>query len=147
MREPFQILAVPYRICAGAPQFCVLHRADGDIWQFVAGGGEDGESPSAAAVREIREETGAVPARVHRLTGMAYVPAEVIAAAHRAHWPPDTIVIPEYAFSFECADPILSREHDRFAWLPYDDARRILRWDSNKVAMYETLRRLEVNRL
>lgn len=97
-------------------------------------------------MREIREETGAVPARVHRLTSVAYVPAEVIAAARRAHWPPDTIVIPEYAFAYECADPILSREHDRFAWLPYDDARRRLRWDSNKVAMYETLRRLEANR-
>ena len=49
MRAPFQILAIPYRIVDGTPMYCVFHRADDDQWQFIAGGGEDNETPLAAA--------------------------------------------------------------------------------------------------
>ena len=52
MRAPFQILAIPYRIVDGTPMYCVFHRADHDQWQFIAGGGEDNETPLAAAKRE-----------------------------------------------------------------------------------------------
>ena len=57
MRAPFQILAIPYRKGAEC-RFCVFHRADLDQYQFVAGGGEDAETPLEAAKREIKEETG-----------------------------------------------------------------------------------------
>ena len=50
MRAPFQILAIPYRIVDGTPMYCVFHRADHDQWQFIAGGGEDNETPLAAAL-------------------------------------------------------------------------------------------------
>ena len=58
MRAPFQILAIPYRIVDGTPMYCVFHRADHDQWQFIAGGGEDNETPLAAAKRETFEEGG-----------------------------------------------------------------------------------------
>ena len=45
MRTPFQILAVPYRFIKNGLYFCVFRRADSDIWQFIAGGGEDNEKP------------------------------------------------------------------------------------------------------
>ena len=52
-------------------------------------------------------------------------------------------VIPDYSFAFECnADPTLSREHCEYKWLPYNDVRKLLKWDSNKVAMYEIMCRL-----
>ena len=41
MRAPFQILSVPYHFIKGELCFCVFHRADFDVWQFIAGGGED----------------------------------------------------------------------------------------------------------
>ena len=52
MRAPFQILAIPYR-AEPELRFCVLHRADHDQYQFVAGGGEDRETEAEAAKREI----------------------------------------------------------------------------------------------
>ena len=58
MRAPFQILAIPYKYENGMPIYCVLHRSDYDQWQFIAGGGEDKESPNDAAKREIMEEGG-----------------------------------------------------------------------------------------
>ena len=58
MRAPFQVLIIPYRRTEDGLRFCVFHRADRDIWQFVSGGGEDDETPPEAALRELFEETG-----------------------------------------------------------------------------------------
>lgn len=57
MRAAFQILAIPYQIIEGTPRYCVFHRADHDQWQFIAGGGEDNETPLEAAKRETLEES------------------------------------------------------------------------------------------
>ena len=144
MREPYQILAIPYRIVDGTPLFCIFRRADGSYWQFIAGGGENGETPIEAAKRETIEEIGVKPNNIKQLTCIAYVPAEVIAESRRQHWDKNTYVIPEYSFAFECdSDPTLSLEHIEYKWLTYDEARKLLKWDSNKVAMYEIKTLLE----
>lgn len=143
MRAPYQILAIPYRFAKGIPYFCVLHRADYDQWQFVAGGGENQETPEEAAVREIAEEAGISSADVFRLTSMCYIPAGVISKDRRVGWPEKTFVIPEYAFAFPCdGDPVLSHEHDCFLWLDYESACKKLQWDSNRTALYELNQRL-----
>ena len=58
MRVPFQILVIPFRRTAAGLEFAVLTRNDADYWQFVAGGGEDDETPSLATQRETQEEVG-----------------------------------------------------------------------------------------
>ena len=144
MRAPYQILAIPYRIHADCIQFCVLHRADCDQWQFVAGGGEDAETPIEAAKREIFEEYGLPAALPTQLTSMCHIPADVISPQRRIGWPADTFVIPEYAFSFQAdSDPTLSDEHDRFTWLSFAEALQLLQWDSNRTALYELKHRLQ----
>ena len=146
MRAPFQILAIPYRKHP-ALDFCVLRRADNDQWQFVAGGGEDAETPLEAAAREISEETGIQANRITELVSMAYVPADVISEYHRKHWSPNTFVLPEYHFAFECGSGItLSGEHLGCEWLSYHDAMSRLTWDSNKTALYELNCRLSAGR-
>jgi dATP pyrophosphohydrolase len=143
MRAPFQILAVPYRFIKGELCFCVFRRSDSNIWQFIAGGGEDNEKPLDAAMREIKEETGVVAEQLTELKSVAFVPAEVVAENMRTHWDKNIFVIPEYSFAFECnADPTLSCEHSEYKWLSYNDARKLLKWDSNKAAMYEIMCRL-----
>lgn len=138
MREPYQILSIPYRIVDGKPLFCIFRRTDSNYWQFIAGGGENRETPIEAAIRETIEEIGVEPKNIKQLTCIAYVPAEVIAESRRQHWNKNTYVIPEYSFAFECdLEPVLSNEHSEYKWLTYDEARKLLKWDSNKVAMYE----------
>jgi len=125
--------------------FCVMHRADSDWWQFIAGGGEDAETPIQAAKREIFEEAGFAAKNILQLTFMAYVPANCIAEHHRKLWPADTYVLPEYCFAFECnSEIVLSHEHTECAWLTYDDACEKLKWDSNRTALYELKCRLEI---
>lgn len=67
---PGEIETLPYRPCAGVmlvnPRGLVFagQRIDSafDAWQMPQGGIDPGEAPEAAALRELREETG-VPAR------------------------------------------------------------------------------------
>ena len=96
MRAPFQILAIPYRIVDGTPMYCVFHRADHDQWQFIAGGGEDNETPLAAAKRETFEEGGVHSTQWLGLKSLSYIPVTIISEMRRKHWDSSTYVIPEY---------------------------------------------------
>ena len=138
MRAPFQILALPYKYQNGIPMYCVLHRSDYDQWQFIAGGGEDKETPKDAAKREIIEEGGVAVDHIISLKSMCHIPVEIFPRRHLYGWSDDMYVIPEYSFGFECTDElVLSHEHTELVWLPYKEARERLQWDSNKTALYE----------
>ena len=144
MREPFQILAIPYKIEDGELRVCVLHRSDIDQWQFIAGGGEDSETPLEAAKREIYEESGIELKEIIQLTSQCYIPTNIFPKKYLKNWAEDTYVVPEYSFGFKCDDDInLSHEHTECVWLTYDDACKHLHWDSNRTALYELKCRLE----
>ena len=106
MRAPFQILSIPYRIIGDCLYYCVFHRADCDTWQFIAGGGEEHETPIQAAMREAFEEGGVQSDQWLQLKSLSYVPVTMISEQHRQHWGKDTYVIPEYTFGFECPEDI-----------------------------------------
>ena len=143
MRAPFQILAIPYRMRDGQLQFCVLHRADFDQWQFIAGGGEDDETPIQATKREIYEEGGITVSAILQLDSICSIPTEIFPKRREYGWREDLYVIPEYAFAFACDDLVLSHEHTECVWLSYSDAREKLHWDSNKTALVELRCRLK----
>ena len=144
MRAPFQILAIPYRVNEHEIFYCVLKRADCGNWQFIAGGGEDGETPLEAAKREALEESGVTSDKWIELKSLSYLPANVISEEHRRHWKKDIFVIPEYTFGFACeSDITLSHEHGACVWLTYQEAGNILAWDSNRIALYELTCRLK----
>jgi dATP pyrophosphohydrolase len=48
-RAPFNVLVLPYRLRGDVFEFAVFHRSTVEMWQFVAGGGEDDESPDQAS--------------------------------------------------------------------------------------------------
>ena len=93
MRAPFQVLVIPYRWQASVLEFVVLKRSDADYWQFVAGGGEDNETPIHAAQREAKEEVG-IAGDLMQLDSLATVPKDSFAAADS--WGEDVYVIPEH---------------------------------------------------
>jgi dATP pyrophosphohydrolase len=129
MRAPFQILVLPFRLTATEPEFAVLKRRDDDNWQFVAGGGEDNETPLQAARRETQEEIG-LAGEMIKLDSISTVPKNCFAAADS--WGPA-----------EDAEPGLSSEHTEIKWLPYQQAYEILKWDSNRNALWELNERLK----
>lgn len=144
MRAPFQVLIIPFRRMNDGLEFAVLKRSDASMWQFVSGGGEDGERPVEAAQREMLEEVSLnVDGQLQLLDAMTTIPACVFKDV--ASWRDDVRVIPEHCFAVDVKDaqPVLSAEHDELRWLTYDQARELLTWDSNKTALWELCERLK----
>jgi dATP pyrophosphohydrolase len=163
MRAPFQILVIPFRHTKTGLEFAVLKRSDAGWWQFIAGGGEDDESPLQAAERETKEEIGISTnqpirerhcerseaissfcnSRLFQLDSMATIPKNNFAAADA--WEQDVHVIPEYCFAIEAGDSALalSAEHTELRWVPYNVACNLLKWDSNRNALWELNERLK----
>ncbi len=129
MRVPYQILVIPYITQSDGVYFLIGKRADQQVWQFIAGGGEEHEQPPQTAGRELREETGLAPLTLIQLDSMAMIPKDVF--RDHIHWPQDVLVIPEYAFAAEVAhqDMTPSQEHLALKWVTYDDAMALLRYN------------------
>jgi len=143
-RAPIQVIVIPYRRTAsGEREFAVFHRAKPEMWQFVAGGGEDGESPEQTAKREAMEEAGIPITRpLLKLDAVASIPRG--AFPHNPHWPSDLFVLPEHSFAVDAygVEISLSCEHDSCMWMSYDSAMKSLTWESNRVALWELNERL-----
>jgi dATP pyrophosphohydrolase len=142
------VLVFPYRILDTSEiAYAVFQRNDDEMpWQAISGGGEDAETPLEAARREAWEEAGIAPHNTYvKLESCATIPVIHFAAFRDRQ---DMFVIPEFSFGVNVIedDVRLSREHVDYAWLPYSEAYAILRWDSNKIALWELDRRLHVSR-
>ena len=141
MRAPFQVIVFPYRMTpSGSFEYAIFFRLTlryGDFWQAISGGGEDGETPLQAAVREAHEEGGLSPdTEFIQLDSMATIPAPQAAGML---WGPEVLVVPEYAFGVDAAglEIVLSEEHIEYRWVDYETAQQLLRFDSNKNALWE----------
>ncbi len=147
-RRPFQVLVLLFRwATSGQPEFAVFRRSDNGLWQGIAGGGEAGETPRQAAVRETFEESGVAVRKLYRLDTTASVPARFFPA--RAGWAPDVFVVPEIVFAADAgeADIVLSDEHSTVVWQPFDVAASLLHFDSNRTAILELSERLSTHQL
>jgi 8-oxo-dGTP pyrophosphatase MutT (NUDIX family) len=110
---PYACCVVVWREVDGGREFLLLHRLaaggadyDGDwAWTPPSGARQPGEAPDAAAARELAEETGITlpPTPAPQAAGSEDV------ALYVGQVPPDTEVV-------------LDEEHDRFLWLPLEDA-------------------------
>lgn len=142
-RRPFQVLVFPFKKMQDRTEYLVLKREDLGVWQGVAGGGEGEETPIEAAYRELYEETGLSGGRLAKMDSLAHVP--VVDVTGEFTWGEETLVIPEYAFAYEARpddQARLSDEHVELRWAEYDIARALLKWDSNKTALWEIHERI-----
>ncbi|HEY2073077.1 MAG TPA: NUDIX domain-containing protein [Gaiellaceae bacterium] len=92
-----------------------MHRSpdNGAYWHQIAGGVEEGESPTAAAVRELREETGldARPESIERSFVYDGIHVDCFVVDAAAGW-----------------EPTLDWEHDEYRWCTRDEAVELLYW-------------------
>lgn len=96
-------------------------------WESVHGHIDAGERPEAAALREMREETGLVPVRLYNLSRVE---------SFYLHGSGEVALIPAFA-AFVTADAIAatSAEHDAAEWLAVDAARARLAWPRERRAL------------
>lgn len=106
-------------------EFLVAHRSpdSGAYWHTIAGKIEAGEEPDAAAVRELREETGLETDALATLGDFVYV---------REEWEAEPgLRVHVRAFLVDVEpdrEPTLNEEHDEYRWLPRDEAAALLFW-------------------
>lgn len=147
-RAPFQVVVFPFRRRSRLTEFAVFRRSNNGLWQGIAGGGEDAESPAEAARRESMEEAR-IPtsAPYYRLDTTNSIPAELFGPP--AHWPKDLVVIPNYAFAVDVGDHdiVLSHEHTELRWGSFSDGIALLHYESNRIALGELQERLLEGRL
>jgi dihydroneopterin triphosphate diphosphatase len=132
MRRPEEVLVVVYRSGSAGPEFLVLERAPDrqGYWHVVAGALAADEAASAAAGRELEEETGLRTAVVALDREYAYSldeePPEV-----RARFAPEVTHIAVTGFMAEAPEdwePALDEEHVGYRWCSEDDAVALLRY-------------------
>lgn len=149
-RARYQVLVLPYKKLDGKILYCIFKRSDMDAWQFIAGGGEDEDtSPLISAKREAYEEAGiSFDAKYDALETKCSISAECFKEA-RLVWGESCLVIPEHCFAVEIADAKIeiSNEHVGFEWVDYQTAVQRLKYDSNKVALWELDNKIKLGML
>jgi len=142
MRQPYQILLFPYTKTAKGYLYAIFKRKDLNFWQGISGGGENKETPIEAAKREAFEEAKIdKSSRFIKLDSITTIP---VANVGNYKWGVNILVLPEYSFAVEVSsmDLEIGKEHSAYKWLPYKKAAALLKYDSNKSALWELNHRL-----
>jgi putative (di)nucleoside polyphosphate hydrolase len=135
--SPEEIAALPYRPCVGVMLidargliFAGLRKdGDGKAWQMPQGGIDAGEKPRAAALRELREETGVTADKVEAVAKMhdrvTYdLPPELVGRVWGGKYRGQTQRWFLYRFTGADGDIDIATEHPEFsewAWMRAED--------------------------
>ena len=122
-KRPESVLVVLYNEHS---QVLVMQRNDDpDFWQSVTGTIEAGESPIAAAYREVGEETGVnLSPQSGDIVDCQHVNQYEIRKEWQHRYPPDNFVNTEYVFVTQIPSDsrIILTEHSAYEWLDKPEA-------------------------
>ncbi|MGA2512068.1 MAG: NUDIX domain-containing protein [Candidatus Limnocylindrales bacterium] len=123
-------------------EFLLMRRSRGRIlpglWQCVSGSLEPGESVTAGALRELREETGFGPGQIEGFYDLDQV--------NQFHEPSVDAVLSSAVFAVRLvagAEPVMSHEHESIRWVSPDRAFELVIWPAYR----ESIRRIVENLL
>jgi 8-oxo-dGTP pyrophosphatase MutT (NUDIX family) len=128
-----------------ATEVLLLHRspAQGSYWHVVAGGVEAGESPQAAAARELHEETGLSAEVSDGVEVVEYAdPLTEEPVERRAMYDPALLRVQVTCFLVNAPDdwePVLDWEHDACRWCELATALETLRWPETAQALRDLI--------
>ncbi|MDX1591290.1 MAG: NUDIX pyrophosphatase [Balneolaceae bacterium] len=118
----------PYRTSPSGPEFLLLKRAKGKIyegqWRMVGGKAEEGETFWQAALRELKEETGLNPKSFWTLPSINTFYEYTSDMIHQ---------VPAFAAELDpSSNPELDDEHLTFGWFEADKAVQLIHWPEQK---------------
>ena len=138
-RRPEEVAVVVRRPGPTGREFLVVLRSPEKLgyWHLVAGGVGWGESPAAAAARELLEETGLV-ASPSPLAGPVSYDLAGDPEPVRVRFPPGTERIVVWPFVVDAPagwEPVLDAEHVDHRWLDADAATALLEYPEPRAAV------------
>ena len=141
MRKPKNVLVFLYRYNNGI-EYCIFYRNKEKFYQGLSGGVEDNEELADTVKREVYEETGIKVNNVIKLDTISSIPG--INVNKNFNYKNNIYVVYEYAFGININDEDikLSDEHEEYRWVNYEEAIKLLKYDSNKTALFELNERL-----
>lgn len=105
----------------------LLHHRDEDRWCFPKGHVDPGESLGEAARREIQEETGISEIRLG---------SEIVEVSYRFYRPAKSLNVHKTTVYFRAYTPVKEPHpestFDRAEWVDLADARKLVRYDSDR---------------
>lgn len=113
---------VIYRRTKQGPLFLLLYHGKG-YWNFPKGTLEEGERSFKAALREIKEETGLLPADLRFSRHFKAYNRYIFTAGRQKIFK----IVVFYLAETQKSEIKVSDEHEGYAWFLYRDAVRILR--------------------
>jgi 8-oxo-dGTP pyrophosphatase MutT (NUDIX family) len=119
----------------------LVHRSpeQGGYWHVIAGGVEVGESPRAAAERELLEESGLVAEVQEGVEVVEYAyPLTEEPAERQQLYDPSLLQVAVTCFRVDAPDdwePALDWEHDSYLWCDPQTATETLRWPETAQAL------------
>ncbi len=122
---------VVYTMSNQGPRYLLLKYSNGGHWDFAKGKIEPGETKQTAAVRELQEEAG-IEARID--------PSFEYSFSYQYEQRNGNQARKTVYFFVGVADShtiILSSEHTQYAWASYDDAVKLLTFDTAKQLLSE----------
>lgn len=147
MRLPKQVLIIPYIIINQKVEYCILKRKNMQIWQWIAGGVELFEKDIiSAAKREMNEEIGILE-DIDIIELECFTKIPVVNIVKEFKWGENVYYADEYSFAVNISDKQIkiSEEHSEYKWVSYDEARNLLKYDSNKSALWELNEKIRRN--
>ncbi len=128
MPEKKLIDLYPYRFKQNKPEFLLLKRAKGHVyqgqWRMVGGKVKEGEAYWEAALRELKEETSLVPVKFWTVPGVNHFYEQKTDMVHS---------IPAFAAELNAIEtPVLDDEHNDFGWFSLEKALEVIFWPEQK---------------
>ena len=141
MRKPRNVLVFLYRYNNGI-EYCIFYRNKEKFYQGLSGGVEDNEELADTVKREVYEETGIKVNNIMKLDTISSIPG--INVSKIFNYKNNIYVVYEYVFGIKINNEKIkiSDEHKEYKWVSFDEAIKLLKYDSNKTALYELNERL-----
>ena len=140
MRTPVKVECIIFRKINNNYDFLLLERikSKSGFWQPVTGGVEEGESIEDAVFREVLEETSIRKEDIIRIFRDVYY-FELKSDFFEKN------IIKEFVFGFEVKSNVNvhidAGEHDKFKWVNFDKAIKLLKYETNKNA-FEKMKKI-----
>ena len=122
-----EIVAAGAVVSRKGPEVLLVHRPKYDDWSFPKGKLDPGEHPTAAAVREVAEETGLDIRLGPPLRDQEYAVGNGTVRPKRVHYWVGRLVHGDDIEAYQPNDEI-----DQLAWLPLERARDLLSYERDR---------------